>query len=117
MLLPKSSFWPYILRKFDFCFSKRDLGGIKYWCFARNTLSESKCKIYTPKRDDEHLRLFIWKSPPPAGGVLHALTLLNRQMFYKNVQTISLRFMESNQTTATANVNVKLPKITAIFAF
>ena len=32
---------------------------IKYWRFARNTLSETKIqKIYTPKRDKEHPRLF-----------------------------------------------------------
>ena len=28
------------------------LGGLKYWRFGRNTLSETKSKIYTPKRDD-----------------------------------------------------------------
>jgi len=29
-------------RKFDFCFSSIPLGGLKYWRFARNTLSETK---------------------------------------------------------------------------
>ena len=38
---------------------------MKYWRFARNTLSETKSKIYTPKRDDEHPRLSHMGVPPP----------------------------------------------------
>ena len=45
--------------------AKRDLGGIKYWRFSRNILSETKSKIYTPKRDDEHPRLFHMGVPHP----------------------------------------------------
>jgi len=40
---------------------------LKLWRFARNTLSETKINIYTPKRDDEHPRLVYMGVPPPRG--------------------------------------------------
>ena len=43
---------------------KRDLGGIKYWRFSRNTLSETKIQTLHPKRDDKHPRLFHMGVPP-----------------------------------------------------
>ena len=43
---------------------KRDLGGIKYWRFARNTLRKTKIQNLHPKRDDEHPRLFHMGVPP-----------------------------------------------------
>jgi len=57
----------YIYLYFFMCNPKRDLGGSKYWRFARNTLSETESKIYNPKRDDEHPRLFHMGVPPPRG--------------------------------------------------
>ena len=56
---------------------------IKYWRFARNTLSETKIqKIYTPKRNDEHPRLFhmgLHPRPPPG------LTSVKRRLLQVSV--------------------------------
>ena len=63
MLLSKSSYIKHCVSSRN---PKRDLGGLKYWRFAWNTLSETK--IYTPKRDDEHSRVFHMGVPPPPPG-------------------------------------------------
>ena len=45
------------------------LGGLVYWCCAPGTpLARPKSKIYTPKRDNNHSRLFhVGVSPTPPG--------------------------------------------------
>ena len=65
-------FAKFCVSSLNFCVSspnpKQDLGSIKYWCFnAQNNLSETKFKIYTPKRDAKHPHLFHMGVPPPRG--------------------------------------------------
>ena len=52
------------------CSPKRDLDGLEYKVFARNTLSETKHSKFTPLNETTSIPFcFIWESPPPGSSL------------------------------------------------